>query len=76
MTKEELRLLVEKAIDQACGNDGKGRLYPDDSYLAWSVIHKLEQAGMLIPYTIKAEIPSEVVSSDFGFMLSSHRKPI
>lgn len=47
--------IIISAIDNACGNDGKQRLYPDDSYLASKILSCLEEAGMSPP----SRMPSE-----------------
>lgn len=61
MTKLDLRMVVEQAIDKACGNDGKNRLYPDDAYLAFAILNAIENSGMLIQYSVESDVISETV---------------
>ena len=49
MKKSKMLTIIEDAIDRACGNDGVNRLYPDDSYLAYCILKRIEKAGMLPP---------------------------
>lgn len=49
MKQSEMLKIIEKGIDNACGNDGENILYPPHDYLAYVILKRIVEAGMIPP---------------------------
>lgn len=67
MKRSEMLLIIESAIDNACGNNGIERLYPEDEYLAYSILNAMETAGMNPPTIVILPTEYNRQEGSYGF---------